>query len=133
MASSYFSSHALRGLDRIGDILIPRNGDFPSFSEYGAAAHVDDILAYAPPSDVSTLNTVQGLMARMPVSFLKRLAGWMETAYLNEGPAGDILRLLNLGLRGLIFSLYYGDKAGPDYRGPHPSELTGYVINRVED
>ena len=133
MTSAYFSPRALRGLNRIGDVLIPHNGEFPSFSEYGAAAHVDEILAYAPAADVSTLNTVLAILGSMPDGFLRRLANWMENAHENDGPAGSTLRLLNLGLRGLLFSLYYSDKAGPQYRGPHPTELVGYSLKRVED
>ena len=132
-SSKYFSRRALKGLNRIGDILIPRNGDLPSFSEYGGAARVDDILAYAPAADVSTLNTVLGVFSVLPGGMLKWLAGLMESSPHNEGSLGSLLRQLNLGLRGLLFSIYYAGKAGPGYHGKHPMEIIGYVVNRVED
>ena len=39
MQSDYFKPAALKGLNRIGDVFIPRAGDLPSFSEFGAAGH----------------------------------------------------------------------------------------------
>ena len=45
MTSSYFSKGALKALNRFGDILVPANGDFPSFSEYGGLEHIDKMVA----------------------------------------------------------------------------------------
>ena len=35
MTSKYLSNSALKAINRIGDLMIHRNGEFPSFSEVG--------------------------------------------------------------------------------------------------
>ena len=131
--SIYFSRQAMRGLNRLGDLFLPRNGDWPSFSEYGCAANVDDLLAYAPPDDIATLNSVLSVLSLMPDGFLRYLADQMENSPSIENPSGSLLRLLNLGLRGILFSLYYANKAGPGYQGMHPHDVMGYQLKRVEE
>ena len=53
--SQILSKAAIKGVKRLGDIMIPGNGDLPSYSEYGGIEHVDDLLKYAPPSDIGDL------------------------------------------------------------------------------
>jgi hypothetical protein len=131
--SNYFSPNALRGLNRMGDLFLPRNGEWPSFSEYGCADNVDDLLAYAPPDDIATLNTVLGVLSYLPEGILRWIASLLENSPDNHGPLGDLLRLLNLGLRSIIYALYYANKAGPGYQGPQPHDVMGYQVVRVED
>ena len=133
MMSKYFNNSALQGLNRIGDLLIPPNADLPAFSESGAAQHVDDLLAYAPREDVSLLNTVLGVVKVLPLSSLSWLVRRMETSNQDEGALGSLFRQLNFGLRGIIFSLYYGGKAGAGAAGKTPLEVLGYDLRRVED
>ncbi len=133
MQSKYFNSSALQGLKRIGDLFIPGDAELPSFSASSSADHVDDLLAYAPPEDVSLLNTVLGVVRLLPNSTLNWLMRRMETSNRDEGALGGLLRQLNFGLRGIIFSLYYGGKAGVGKSGKTPLEVIGYDLNRVEE
>lgn len=50
--STILNNRAIRAMERIGDIMIPKNGDFPSFSETGSIEHIDDLVAYAPEEDI---------------------------------------------------------------------------------
>lgn len=131
MASNILSNSAVKGLTRIGDILIPGDGEFPSFSEYKCMEHIDDLLPYAPSDDISDLGMVLGILSVFPKSILIWLVKKMEKAHQNHGPLGTLLRQLNLGLRGLVFSLYYSDKPGANYKGKHPNELIGFTLNKV--
>ena len=132
MDSKFFNSSALQGLNRIGDLLIPQNADFPAFSESGAAQNVDDLLEYALAEDVSLLNTVLGVMHLLPESTLNWLVRRMETSNRDQGALSSLLRQLNFGLRGIIFSLYYGGKAGFGESGKTPLEVIGYDLKRVD-
>jgi hypothetical protein len=41
---------------------------------------------------------------------------------------------VRLGLRGVVFSLYYSGRAGPSYDGPGPLEILPYRVGvAVED
>ena len=131
--SKHLSKSALKALNRIGDIMIPENGEFPKFSDVGGLEHIDDLVSYAPSDDIGDLNLLLTILAFMPTFVLRWLVGKMETAYDNNGPLGTMFRQLDFGLRGLIFSCYYGGKLGSDYKGEDPLDLIGISINRHFD
>jgi len=131
MKSTYFSSYALKALNKIGDVLIPGSDEFPSFSSYGCIEHIDGVVAYAMKDDVKSLNLALSILHFMPHTLLVGLIRKMSHAHQNNGAVGDLLRQLNMGLRGIIFSLYYSDKAGENYRGPHPGSTIGFDLRKA--
>jgi len=133
MASTYLSKRAIKGLTRIGDILIPGNDEFPSFSEYMCMDHIDGLVSYAPADDINDLGMVLGILSIMPKSILNWLVKKMAIAHKNQGPAGTLLRQLNMGIRGIVFSLYYSEKPGISYKAKNPTELIGFTLNKVEN
>lgn len=133
MTSKYFNSRAIRGLNRIGDIYLPHNAEFPSFSELGASDCVDDMLDYTPADEVNMLGMVLVVFSYMPVNWLRKLVDKLQDSPSDEGPLGSLFRQLNMGLRGLLFTLYYSDKTRPDYTGPRPLSLLGISLTCIED
>ncbi|MHC4120241.1 MAG: hypothetical protein ACYSWO_22335 [Planctomycetota bacterium] len=133
MQSDYLKPGALKGLNRIGDIFIPGAGDLPSFSEFGGIEHVDDVIAYAPEEDIADLNLVLRILSVLPQGVLRWAADQMMAASHKEGRLAALLRQLNIGLKGILFSCYYSGKAGSSYTGKNPLDLIGYSVNRVED
>lgn len=133
MTSAYLSPKALKTLNRLGDILIPRNGDFPSFSEYGGLEHVDKMVAYAPQDDIADLNMVLTLLAFAPGFVLKVLVRAMTNAQESNGPLAGLLRQLNLAIRGIVFACYYAERPGGQFSGKDPVDVIGFSINRVRD
>ncbi len=132
MKSKYFNARALAGLNRIGDVLLPNSDGLPSFSEYGAIEHVDDLVAYAPADDIATLGTVLAVLSWLPEGMLHWLAGKMSTATPSStGMMASLYRQLNMGLRGILFSLYYSGRPGAAFSGKDPLEVIGYEPNRV--
>jgi len=131
--SKHLSKSALKALNRIGDIMIPANAEFPKFSDTGGLEHIDDLVAYAPEDDIKDLSMVLGVLAYMPAFVLVWLVNKMETAYDNDGMLGTVFRQLDFGLRGLIFSLYYGEKMGSNYQGKDPVDIIGFDVKRVVD
>ena len=133
MQSDYFRPAALKGLNRIGDIFIPRAGDLPCFSEFGGIEHIDDFVAYAPEEDIANLNLVLGILSVLPRGMLRWAISQMAAASNKDGRLATLLRQLNIGLRGILFSCYYSGKAGSSYSGRNPLDVIGYSVNRVED
>jgi len=133
MKSSYFSNRALKALNRFGDILIPANGDFPSFSQYGGLEYVDQMVSYAPMDDIGDLNMVLGIFNFLPTFILRFLIRLMSGAQNMGGPIAPLLRQLNLAIRGLIFACYYSERPGSGYKGKDPVEVINFEINRVTD
>lgn len=126
------NASAKKSLTRIGDILLPKNGEFPSFSETGSIEHIDELTAYAPEDDISDLNTLLSVLAFMPGFVLKWLVNKMENAQMSNGALASLFRQLDFGLKGLLFSCYYSEKMGAAYKGKKPLDVIGFSVNRVE-
>lgn len=120
-----------RALNRLGDLMVPGDNEFPSYSELGCAERADDMLAYGDPDDVALLMTALRALSIMP-AFVLRLVCWAaKNADRFPGPLGNNLRLFNIALRGLTVSLYFTGKTGAAYQGKTPHELIGFELNRV--
>lgn len=125
------------GLNRLGDCYAPGgkvtaahgSRSFPSFSELGCIEHADRVLDYLPAADRNDLKLLLGILALSPPPVLKGFV-WLlehsESGLFSLGPVGSLLRLIRLGLKGLVFSLYYSGMRGSRYTGPTPVELLGY-------
>ena len=133
MSSKYFWNSTLHGLNRIGDVFIPQDGEMPSFSQFGGIEAIDTVIAYLPTDDVSLLNIVLTIFAVMPTGFLRWLVREMENALDKSGEIPSVLRQLNLGLRGIIFSCYYSGVGAAGFKGNNPLDVIGYQLNRVEN
>ncbi len=133
MKSIYFNQSALKGLNKMGDILVPGTGDFPSFSQYNCIEHVDGLLAYAPADDVKDLGMVLMLLSFLPRVLLIKLVKILAGAPQKKGGIGTLLRQLNMGIRGIVFSLYYSEKPGSGYSRTDPEKMIGFTLNRVRD
>ena len=133
MTSKFLNKSAVKGLSRIGDILIPGNSRFPSFSQYQCLDHIDDVLAYAPTDDVSDLKMVLSIFSFLPKSTLRWIVKQMETAHKGSGAISSLFRQLNMGIRGIVFSLYYSEKPGPGFHGDNPIEMIGFTLNKIQD
>src|SRR5210317_595955 len=106
MTSKFLNKSAVKGLARIGDLLIPGDEEFPSFSAYMCLDHIDDLVGYAPEEDIKDLGMVLAIFAVLPTGVLRWLVKLMSKAHKNQGAAGTLLRQLNMGIRGIVFSLY---------------------------
>ncbi len=83
------------------------------------------------------MRELQGVLT--VVSFLPRflvvdLLHWLEAGLWPPGPWAPPLRVVRLGLRGIVFSLYYSGGAGPSYDGLGPLDVLSYRVGvAVED
>ena len=133
MTTVFFKPATLKGLNRIGDIFIPRNNDFPSFSEFGGIEHIDSVIKYLPQDDIDLLNIVLSIFSVMPNGFLRWLVRTMENSLEKKGMLASLFRQLNMGLRGILFACYYAEMGGSSLTERAPLDILGYQLNRVED
>ena len=133
MESVYFSKGAIKTFNRFGDIVLPKDGDLPSFSEYGGIEHIDKIVAYAPSDDIADLNTVFTILNFMPTFVLRLIIVLCASAPRRNGPLAPILRQLNFAIKGLVFSCYYAERPGANFKGKDPCDVIGYDMKRVID
>ena len=131
--SNYISTKALKGLNRVGDILCPGDGEFPSYSTLGCIEQVDIALEYAPSSDINDLGLLLSILAYMPDLVLRWLVNQMAESHESNRSFSTTFRQLDFGLRGIVFGTYYSGRSGKNYTGPNTHELVGFSINRIED
>ena len=131
--ASTLSNPALKAINRIGDILCPKNGDFPSYSETGCVEHVNDMIAYAPESDIGDLNMLLTILAYMPTGVLKWLVKSITASHQKEGGLSTLFRQLDFGLKGIVLGTYYSGKVGANYKGKKPTEVIDFNITRMEN
>ena len=115
-------------------MLIPGDEELPSFSRLGCVVHVDRLLDYTPADDLRELQSVLTVMSFLPHFLVAALLHWLEAGLWPPGPWASPMRVLRIGLRGIVLSLYYSGGAGPSYDGLGPLEVLSYRVGvAVED
>ncbi len=125
----HLNASQYRGLEKLGDAYAPGDGEWPSFSALGCAEHVDDVLDYLPAADRDSLKMLLSLCRWTPQFKLRWLARLLEFAPGAPPPVGGLMRLLRMGIKGVVVTLYYSGRKGSHYSGRTPLELLGYDVS----
>jgi acyl-CoA reductase-like NAD-dependent aldehyde dehydrogenase len=107
MKSDSLSAGQMAGLLKLGDVMIPGDVELPSFSASGCARHVDRMLPFMSESDrqgVTALLSALRLLPRPAVRAIVWLADHHRSA---PEPFAVVLRLMNIGVKGVVMTLYY--------------------------
>jgi hypothetical protein len=116
-----------RGLRRVGDVLIPGDGDMPSFSATGCAAHADRMLGEMYDDDRAGVKGVLTLCGILPSPLIRGLFAMTERFAQAPAPVGGAMRMANLGIKGFVMTLYYADV---DRRGVYAAMRWDPVVHR---
>ena len=112
--ANFFSTRATKGLLKVGEIYCPKNGEFPSFTETAGTAYLNNLVSNVPEDDFNSLST-------------------KSQDNPSDGIIPSTLRQLNIGLRGLCYSIYYSEFTNPNYKGKKPLEIIDFKLNRIVD
>ncbi len=123
--SQFLGPRELAALERIGDLMLPGDAQFPSFSQTGCIAFVDDLLRFMDATDRDGLRTLLRVLSFAPPPLLRLVL------YLCQRRWTPRLRLIELGLKGLVMSLYYSNKTAPHYKGRKPFDVLGFSLRRL--
>lgn len=98
---------SLKGLLKAGDLLIPGDDQFPKFSKANVIQHLPRIMDEMYEDDREGFKALTMVLGILPV-FLVRLIMYCA-AQDNKfpGPLGAIMRQIHVGVRGVLFTLYY--------------------------
>jgi aldehyde dehydrogenase (NAD+) len=100
---------------KAGDILVPGDDRFPRFSRTTFIQEIDRIADYMTDSDREGFKSLMALFAILP--------RWLVAGILHLSEASEKLpaflrtpmRLINIGVKGVVLTLYYSD-VGPEPR-----------------
>ncbi len=109
MSSRNLSAAQLSGLVKAGDIVIPGDAELPSFSRSGASAHVDRMFDYMHDSDRDGLKLLFSIFNVLPAFLLRGILKLSEKDKALPGPLGAAARMINVGVKGVVMTLYYSD------------------------
>lgn len=107
--SKHLNSGQLAALRKLGDILIPGDGEFPSFSRSGAIDHVDRMLDYMYDSDRNGVEALLTIFRFTPRFLVRAIMALTEKQRSFPEPLGMVCRMINIGLKGVVMTLYYSD------------------------
>jgi acyl-CoA reductase-like NAD-dependent aldehyde dehydrogenase len=127
----------MKGVLKTGDVIIPGDGDFPRFSDTDFHFQIDRMLEYLPEDDRDGLCLLMGFFAYTPKVFIKLLL--LMTDLHDKVPwfLGAPLRMILIGVKGLIFTLYYSNLEDKNNYGQKIHDLidwdTKIVMNEGDD
>jgi hypothetical protein len=126
--SKHLSAAQLHGLRKVGDILIPGDGRFPSFSASAAIEHVDRMADHMSPSDRDGVKFLCTVFRILPSALVRAIMALTEQQRYLPSFLGTPCRLVNIGIKGVVMSLYYSDLGS----GPSIHALLDYDAKIVE-
>lgn len=124
-SSMHLNVRQIRGLNKLGDQMLPGYQKLASFSEVGAARHADRVLDHMPASDLKDLKMLLGILGVLPAFFVAGFLNFLELSPSIPTPIGAFLRFMRIGLRGLVMTLYYCD--------PKVHDVIGYQVQVYTD
>ena len=123
--SEFLNKREIKGLVKLGDLLCPKNKEFPSFSELGCIQYVDEAVGNLDPYDRNDLKLFLKISSLLPKFLLKYVM------ILINRPFMTLLRMGNIGIKGIIYSLYYSGKQGSNYTGKPIFDIINYHVNII--
>lgn len=133
--ANFFSTSATKGLVKVGNIYCPKNGEFPSFNEVAGTYKLNDLVRNVPADDFTSLKLVLSIFSFLPNFIVKWIVDKCQQSQANpsDGIIQSTFRQLNIGLRGLCYSIYYSEFNNPDFKGKTPLQVIDYSLNRITD
>lgn len=126
--SRLLSETQFKGLLKAGDILIPGDDDLPSFSASACAAQIDRMLPHMTESDRSGFKILLAVFRFLPRFAVRGLLALTEQHRRFPDVIGGLLRMMNIGVKGAVMTLYYSDIG----EGRSINEIIGWDAKIVE-
>lgn len=128
-ASQLYNETQLRGLDKLGDVMVPTQAEFAAFSATGCRERIDTVMAPAHPSDQQAFGLLLWVLRWLPSFAIALLVKLVALGDRIPGKVGAPLRLLNVSLRGVVYSLYYSNYQREPAAVPYVHHVIGYQVS----
>ncbi|MBU1340081.1 MAG: aldehyde dehydrogenase family protein [Proteobacteria bacterium] len=126
MISKYFSQNQLKGLLKVGDIILPGTDTSPSFSTTGCITHIDRMAEFLSDDDLNGLCLLFGLFRWTPKWKIRLILKACHHNKYFPGFLGSALRMLEIGIKGATLSPYYANLTSPEYTGQKVYDVIGW-------
>ena len=99
----------LKGISKLGAVLCPGTPQLPAFASTAALSQADRCFSFLTPEDQEGLGGLLWWLGFFPGFVARLLLRLADTANRWPNPVAPLLRLLQIGLKGFVYSLYYSD------------------------
>ena len=131
--SKHFNSKQIKALDKLGDLMAPGDIDFPSFSKLKVSEHIDMVLDTVTPEDLEDLKLLFTVLSFLPSFAIGLFVSTIELLAKIPGSIGALPRMIMLGLKGIVMSLYYSGLKGEDVQSKNAHEVIGFGVSVYTD
>jgi acyl-CoA reductase-like NAD-dependent aldehyde dehydrogenase len=106
---SGFSTMSLKGIQKAGDVLIPGSEDLPKFSDVKLMQDLHRMTDYMNADDREGLKLLMAIFAITPAFLIHLILQVVSKHESFPDFIGAVFRQINMGVRGVVFTLYYSD------------------------
>lgn len=107
MSSKYLNQLQTKGVLKVGDAVIPGDGQFPKFSDTQFIRQIDRMLDYIPADDRDGLGLLLAMFGILPEFVVLIIMQLSEKASKIPGMLGAPFRMIIIGVKGMVLTLYY--------------------------
>jgi hypothetical protein len=108
-ASAELKDSQVKGLHKLGKVIIPDFPGFPTFAETQPHKHINGMIDYMYADDKSAILIILSLFSVLPVFVIQWIMLFIDWGAKLKGLPGAPFRMLQIALKGLVFTLYYSD------------------------
>ncbi|MCY3414376.1 MAG: hypothetical protein INQ03_22205 [Candidatus Heimdallarchaeota archaeon] len=129
----FISDREARIINKIGDALIPENGEFPKFSDTGCIEHADDLLRYMAPQDLKDLKLLYFVGGIFPKFLFRWVIKLCKQHKYFPAFIATQLRFIDFGVCSLVYTLYYSSKTKVDFKGHKVYDVLDFEVKCERD
>jgi aldehyde dehydrogenase (NAD+) len=126
MISKYFSQNQLKGLLKAGDVILPGTDTSPSFSKTGCINHIDRMAEFLSEDDLGGLQMLFAVFRWIPKLIISLIMLACNHNKHFPGFFGAGLRMIEIGVKGAVFSPYYANLTASKYTGKKVYDIIGW-------
>jgi len=108
VATEIKKSH-IKGLYKLGKVVVSDFPGFPTFAETQPQKHINGMVDYMYEDDRSAILIILSLFSVLPLFVIRWKMLFIDWGAKWKGASGAVFKMLQIALKGLIFTLYYSD------------------------
>ena len=99
----------IKGLYKLGKVVIADYKGFPSFEEIRPENYLNRMIDYMYKDDTEPMLIILSLFSVLPTFIIRWKMKFIDWGATWKGMPGAAFRMLQIALKGMIFTIYYTD------------------------
>ena len=102
----------IRGFFKLASVMLPEKSEFPEFKSLDPEQYINGMIDYMYSDDRSGILGVLTFFSVLPKFMISLIVRLIISGSNIKGGFGALFRMLQIALKGLIFTIYYSDYTG---------------------